>query len=108
MQECGRKRLPVVQPLYFDGQDTILLPYIHGDPYHKYLSRNSSNMYEVIKTYLQSIGDAHAQGLIYGDRWGPNTIVTPVEDLIHIDFDLALHGESAEEFEISQAMYYSL
>ena len=56
--------------------------------------------------FLDTVVSAHQQGVVLGDRWTPNALVTPIGDIVHIDFDIALSGPVAREFELSQAIFY--
>lgn len=107
IEKCRERNLQVVAPIYFDKM-TMYLPFIHGEPYQTFISTKPESEAEVIKAYLKSITDAHNQGIIYGDRWGPNTIVDRGGKLWHIDFDIHLYSPLAREFEIAQAVYYSV
>lgn len=63
------------------------------------------------KTVLQIFDDlkkAHSQGIIYGDRWSHNMLITPQLGLINVDFDIEISGRPAIEFEVAQAAYYTL
>lgn len=56
--------------------------------------------------FLDTVVLAHREGVVLGDRWTPNALVTPVGDVVHVDFDINLSGPVAREFELSQAIYY--
>lgn len=51
---------------------------------------------------------AHAQDIVYGDRWGPNEIITEDGDLLRIDLDFQLLGPYAREFELAQTVYHTV
>lgn len=56
--------------------------------------------------FLDSVVATHRQGMVMGDRWTPNVLVTPTGDVVNIDFDIELSGSGAREFELAQAIHY--
>lgn len=61
---------------------------------------------EVTLEFLDSVVAAHRQGVIWGDRWTPNALVTPTGGIVQIDLDIELSSPVAREFELAQAMHY--
>jgi hypothetical protein len=51
---------------------------------------------------------AHRAGIIYGDRWAENILVSPVTGPVNIDFDIEISGPHAREFEAAQIATYIL
>lgn len=100
--------LPVVSPAYYEQGETTFIPYISGVSYDVFLATRPKSTSKIVPKYLESITDAHNRDIIYSDRWGPNTMIDRKMNLIHIDFDIALEGRNALEFEMSQALYYSI
>lgn len=107
IKQCQECELQVVVPVSCD-ETRMYLPFVVGEPYQAFISTKPESTAKIIRYYLESISQANSTGLVYGDRWGPNTIVDREEQLWHIDFDIQLAGSPAREFEIAQAIYYSL
>ena len=72
------------------------------------LLKSEKNVLEIINKYLFSLILAHNKNIVFGDRWGYNTIINKEGNIINFDFDIKLNTEDSKEFEISQAVYYSL
>jgi tRNA A-37 threonylcarbamoyl transferase component Bud32 len=51
---------------------------------------------------------AHSEGVVYGDRWSENILITPKGNIVNIDFDIEIFGSYAKEFEAAQVAYYIL
>ena len=96
---AGLKTLPT---LFTDGYG-MLTPFIQGVPFDVYLRQG--NLDATVKV-LDNMHLAHRLDIIFGDRWVKNTIVTPDEDIVEMDFDIALQGSYAREFEIAQTLYH--
>jgi tRNA A-37 threonylcarbamoyl transferase component Bud32 len=93
---------------YFISETYILMDYIPLQTYKNLLRNNnviSTN--NAIKSFLHTIIYAHSNGVVFGDRWGPNEFVDKDEVLL-FDFDIELDFPAAKEFELSQVIYYSL
>ena len=103
-EKCISNKIPV-QKIIDDGENYLLLEFIEGKTLKEYLKNNPD--FSVIEKYFNDIFKTHKKGIIFGDRWGPNTIVTE-EKLIEIDFDIELRAEDAKEFEITEIFYYDL
>lgn len=104
MARAGKANLQSLMPVYAD-KFGILSPFIQGTPYDQYLR---SGGITATKSVLDNILAAHAQGIVYGDRWTKNTIVKPDETIVEIDFDIELMAENAQEFEMAQLLYHIL
>ena len=99
--QAGLKTPPV---LFTDGYG-ILTPFIQGVPYDVYLRQGDL---AATARVLDNMYPAHRMGIVFGDRWVKNTIVTPDEDIVEVDFDIALEGSYAKEFEITQTLYHMI
>ena len=104
MQKAHRLNLRNTVAIYAD-EGGILLPFVPGTPYDKYLRRGGI---AATKNVLDNIICAHKQNIVYGDRWAKNTIVQPSESIVEIDFDIELTGGIAQEFELAQLLYHIL
>jgi len=82
-------------------------PFIKGITYDQWLNSGEISN-KIIDLYIDSIVKAHQNGVVYGDRWGPNTMVVGDTTIIHFDFDISLEGIPAKEFELAQTLYYTL
>ena len=73
-----------------------------------YIKGGKTNVVPAVVDHLLLF--AHQKDIVFGDRWTPNTIVTPEKDFVEedfkeIDFDIQLSGRYAKEFELSQLLY---
>ena len=101
MSEMQNLGLKTVAPVVSEGEQMIL-PFIEGETLLSYIKDGKHNVVPAVVDHLLS---AHRQGVVFGDRWTPNTIVTPKEDFVEIDFDIELTGPNTKEFELSQLLY---
>lgn len=97
---------PVLVPVKF-SETRGWYPFINGISYDRWLTSGGSSN-KIIDLYVDSIVKAHQKGIVYGDRWGPNTMVVGDTAIIHFDFDISLEGIPAKEFELAQSLYYTL
>lgn len=105
MEECQQWKIPIV-PIAEKGKHYLLLEYINGKPLSEFLAQ--TDYPTILSEHFTNITRAHNLGIILGDRWGPNEIVTPSNKLVYIDFDIALIAEDAKEFEIAQVIYHCI
>jgi tRNA A-37 threonylcarbamoyl transferase component Bud32 len=87
----------------------LQMDYIDGTPLNKYIQREPKDINtKIIKNVLEHMANAHNNEIIFGDRWGPNTIITQEEDFVELDFDIELVGEKRviAAFELSQTLYH--
>ncbi len=96
--------LKTIVPIVSEG-DEMVVPFLEGKMLQKYLQEGKT---KVLPDVLDHMVAAHDKGVILGDRWTSNTIVSPEEDFTEIDFDVELTGKSAKEFELSQFLYHAL
>ncbi len=105
MEKCKQLGIPINEAIDF-GENYMLLKFIEGITLEKFL--NQTNNPVIINDYFSTVINAHFKGVVIGDRWGHNTIVTPQQDLVHIDFDIELTAEDAREFEVAQLIYFCI
>lgn len=67
------------------GDDWMLIERIHGRTAYAAVSRGDLS---VVAPVLETLHEAHARGVIYGDRWGDNEVVEPGGRVRPIDFDV--------------------
>ena len=97
-------KIGICAPKIIDYDNFYLLrEFIVGQLYQNALA-NSLNASNLVISYLTQIKKLHLQGLVLGDRWGPNEIVTSDGKIIFFDFDLALK-KIGKEMELAQAIY---
>lgn len=109
IKNCLENNLPVA-PIVISVHDGLIFPFIDGCPFSEFLSTEtqSERLGRITNAYFTDLLDAHSKSIIYGDRWGPNTIVTPDDRLWHIDLDVEIGGPNSKEFELAQAVYYTV
>ena len=49
----------------------------------------------------------HSKGLVMGDRWGPNELLTTRGEIMFVDFDIAIFGPESKEFELASLLYFT-
>lgn len=87
------------------GSFYLLRDFVEGTPITEFLRHGNNSP---LKEYFKSLRNAHEHAVIFGDRWGPNTIITPHNLAVNIDFDIELLASDNREFEIAQATYFSI
>lgn len=91
--------LAVLPPLALTGSN-LIYPFIgHAQTLMGCLQENSIPPF--LPAIFLDIRKAHRTGLIYGDRNAENVLVDD-RGFIHIDFDLAISGPTAREFEVAE------
>lgn len=95
-----------VVPIFAD-KDKQIVPYIHeaqsiadvwiSDPERALIATERA---------IVKLGQAHSDGIVIGDRWGPNELVTLDGDILFVDFDIEIWGPEAKEFELSSLLYF--
>lgn len=103
---CVEYGFPVLTPVKFSATEGWY-PFIRGITYDQWLNSGGISN-KIIDLYVDSIVKAHQKSIVYGDRWGPNTMVVGDTTIIHFDFDISLEGIPAKEFELAQSLYYTL
>ncbi len=101
---CLHNNLPVVAPIYVTEEEMIS-PFIPAESYELYLARGET---DAVPLVLRETADAHQKGIIYSDRWGPNTLIGDDGRVYEIDFDIALSGPWTKEFELAQVVYHTI
>lgn len=72
-----------------------------------YLPTSGLEAIPAIHQLFNDLWDAHQRGIIYGDRWSQNVLISPKFGPLHIDFDLEILGRFAKDFEVAQLSYYT-
>lgn len=108
IQKANKAGLKILD--YIDVSDNaMLMQYVQGTPLHRYVQQESTHINpQVIEDVLTSLSYAHRNGIVFGDRWTTNTIITSDEDFVELDFDIELIGdkETITSFELSQTIYH--
>ncbi len=104
-KKCIREGVPVANVISV-GQEWMLTEFVEGTTLDKYLQAN--NDVTIINEHISQIMSSHKKGILIGDRWGPNEIVTNDNKIVYIDFDIELLIEDAKEFEMAQVLYHSI
>lgn len=105
MKYAAQRGIRVLQPLAIARDATsMLVPFLQAEPLDEYLQQGQT---EAVGAILEDLTKAHHKGLILGDRWGSNTLLTP-EGVVEVDFDIALQGPRAKEFELGKLFYHLL
>lgn len=87
--------------------NTMYVPYLpaawHLD---EYLRDRPTYQSQLVNQLFTDVQRAHSRGFVYGDRFGPNILVTEQvagqPEVMHIDFDMEISGPTANELEIAE------
>ena len=82
--------------IYEDGAVSLDQLWITMDP----RAPDTTNM------ALQSLAESHRKGIVLGDRWGPNELLTADNKIIFVDFDIEIFGPETKEFEMASMFYF--
>lgn len=104
-KKCLALDIPVART-FFHTREYLVSEFIRGKTLSAHL-RTGGDPY-FVKDHVSFIMRAHQSGIIVGDRWGPNEMVTPQNTLRYIDFDIELKGKRAREFEMAQVLYHAV
>lgn len=109
VRSAALKGLKVLPPTATEGEVSYL-PYFHRAKTLDEFLPSATRDQAVFVTYqlFEDIWKAHNLGIIYGDRWSRNILVSPDFNITHIDFDIEISGPPAREFEVAQLAYYTL
>lgn len=56
---------------------------------------------------LIKLAESHSKGLLLGDRWGPNELLTADGEIMFVDFDIEIFGPEVKEFEMASMLYFN-
>lgn len=104
-KQCAKIGIRVPRIIDY-GDYYIFREFIEGRLFQDALS-DSLNASRLVISYLTQIMQMHSRGIVLGDRWGPNEIVTPDDKIVFFDFDIELK-KIGKEMELAQAIYYSI
>ncbi len=95
-----------------NDRGSMLVPYIaQAESIDCYLARASApDARRVVRTLYVDAKHAHQNGIVYGDRWSENILVSGAQypTATHIDFDLQYEGPEAKEMEMARLSFYLL
>lgn len=101
MAQAALLGLAVLPPLTLEG-NSLILPFLNGaQTLDEYLKREKGDPYALLPAIYADARNAHRHGFIYGDRSRFNILVQG-HDFVHIDFDVAISGPTAREYEIAE------
>jgi len=108
-KRCAEIGLNVLPPLADDGGHVENLFLENAETMDIFLSHASDEETAIFTHNMyMDLYKAHKAGVVYGDRWSENILITPQKNLINIDFDIEISGPYAKEFEAAQVAYYIL
>ncbi len=102
-QRCNEREI-IVAGVEWLGEHAIV-QHVKGRVLSEYLKGEQADL-QVVENFLGTVLNAHQKGIVFGDRWTKNVIVTPDGQIVHVDFDIELEGDCRHEFEMAQAIYY--
>lgn len=84
----------------------MVTEFVEGTPLDQYVQQDPDPA--VVNNVLTHLTQAHSVDVVFGDRWGPNTLVKPDGDHVELDFDVELLGGSTKikTFELAQMLYH--
>src|SRR3989338_5956250 len=112
MSKATRNGLHVVE-IAFVEDDRIVVPFIEGaQTIDEFLPSSSSEEAEtLVHALFADLHEAHTEhGIVYGDRWSKNILVTSKQRPypIHVDFDLQYEGPGAMDMDVGRMTFYLL
>jgi hypothetical protein len=100
MRKAAESGLAVLPPLALEG-DNLILPFLdQAQTIAEYLEAGQGDERSILPAIFADLRNAHRLGFIYGDRCGGNILVDE-HSFVHIDFDFAVSGKTAREFEVA-------
>lgn len=127
LKHAVQKGLKVLPPTHVDERGFAYYRFLEDaetlDDYLKHASSEDATY--VVYELFGDIRLAHANNIIYGDRWSPNILVVPrnqppqkttdrglpvpqAKTIVHIDFDIEITGPLVREFELAEITYFTL
>lgn len=99
--------ISIVHPIYAEA-DTQLIEYYPDTKSlaDLWIRKDKTSIYAT-ETVINALLSAHMQGVVLGDRWGPNELVSKEKGVIFIDFDIEIWGPEAREFELASLLYFT-
>src|SRR3989344_2576844 len=95
-----------VVPVSYWSEDTIYYPILdRAKPIDTVVIERGNAAFPLVKACFADLRRAHNVGLVYGDRW-PNNILVSDNRVWNIDFDVAYEGPYTRELEVAEAIYY--
>jgi len=104
MDYCRSLDIETCVPVAYTANG-LIVKYVEGVSMDRYLK---DGQLDVVTIVLTNVHAAHRKGVVFGDRWARNTIITDNQRSVEVDFDIALEGECAKDFEIAQLLYHLL
>lgn len=105
---AARTGLRVLPPIESLAEGFFCYPFFEDAlPLDQFLPSSGHEAEVVIGTLFSDLWNAHQHRIVYGDRWSPNILVSPKLGPVHVDFDLAVSGPHAIDFEVAQMAYYT-
>ena len=102
------KKAGVLCPTVYYAKDRMqVIEFVHGARTISDLWLNrDKNILSVTSMVLETIVKMHKAGMVAGDRWGPNELVTTDGKVYLVDFDIKIWGPEIKEFELATLMYH--
>lgn len=108
INRCVERGLSVV-PNFSQDERYLVLPYVQGTPLTTFVAEpDLRSRLESVYAVFQHLRLAHERGIVFGDRWGPNTFIGGCGRPREFDFDVEIVGphDVAQAFEVAQAQYH--
>ena len=90
--------------------NAVLMKMFNGVTLDKYVQQAPENINsEKIKKVVTHLAEAHKKGIVIGDRWNANTMITDdSRGLVELDHDIRLKGnfEKTTSFELAQTLFH--
>lgn len=103
--QIGLRVLPPIESL---AGELFCYPFLEDVlPLDQSLPNSGREAQVIIEALFSDLWKAHQHRVVYGDRWSPNILMSSKLGPIHVDFDLAISGPYAVDFEVAQMTYYT-
>lgn len=100
-ERASRAGLPIDVTLYADDE-TLIMPLIEGTSLTTLIQLDDISP---VTPALETLYNAHSKGFVFGDRWMSNMMVRNDGIVSPIDFEVAIEGRNAEEFDMAQLLF---
>jgi hypothetical protein len=106
-RDAAEQGLAVLQPIALEGGN-VVYPFLgQTQTLMSYLQNGGKHQTTMLPAIFSDMRKAHRLGFIYGDRNVENILIGD-QGFTHIDFDLAISGRTAREFEVAELALHIL
>lgn len=106
VQLLKKHQIPVVNLLHADNHIQIIDYIENAITLASLWKTQNSRALRFTEKVLTQLVNIHKQDIVLGDRWGENELITPTGDILFVDFDIAIWGSAAKEYELARLLFF--